>query len=161
METLRAILLLLYGTGLRVGEAVALNGRDVDLQNALFTIRDTKFFKCRLVPFSRDLTGVLPICSRRVSTRPFVGDEARLFTARGARAIHQSTLEDAFQRLRQHAASGVTIEARYQPRMHDLRHTFAVHRLTSGIGKGRTCSDCCPCCPSTSDTPTSRPRRST
>ena len=49
-NTLRAILLLLYGAGLRAGEALRLSVADVDLTNALLTIRDTKFFKSRLVP---------------------------------------------------------------------------------------------------------------
>ena len=49
-QTLRAILLLLYGAGLARGEALNLSVADVDLPNALLTIRDTKFFKSRLVP---------------------------------------------------------------------------------------------------------------
>ena len=49
-HTLRAVLLLLYGAGLRVGEAVALTLQDVDLDAAVITIRDTKFHKTRLVP---------------------------------------------------------------------------------------------------------------
>ena len=47
------------GPGLRAGEALDLTVADVDLPNALLTIRDTKFFKSRLVPIGRDLTGVL------------------------------------------------------------------------------------------------------
>src|SRR5262249_41844445 len=57
--TLRALLLLLYGAGLRAREALQLSVADVDLANALLTVRDTKFFKCRLVPISQHLTGVL------------------------------------------------------------------------------------------------------
>ncbi len=49
-ETLRAILLLLYGAGLRAREALNLSVADVDLPNAILTVRDTKFFKSRLVP---------------------------------------------------------------------------------------------------------------
>lgn len=49
-HTLQAVLLLLYGAGLRIGEAVALTLQDVDLQTALLTIRNTKFHKTRLVP---------------------------------------------------------------------------------------------------------------
>src|SRR5262249_61640305 len=58
-QTLRAILLLLYGAGLRAGEALNLSVADVDLPNAILTVRETKFFKTRLVPISRHLTGVL------------------------------------------------------------------------------------------------------
>ena len=48
--TLRALLLLLYGAGLRFGEAQRLTLDDVDLRDAVLTIRDTKFHKSRLVP---------------------------------------------------------------------------------------------------------------
>ena len=58
-QTLRAMLLLLYGAGLRRGEALRLSVADVDLANSLLTIRDTKFFKSRLVPIGRELTEVL------------------------------------------------------------------------------------------------------
>ena len=49
-HTLRAILLLLYGAGLRIGEAVALTVADVDVASALITVRNTKFHKSRLCP---------------------------------------------------------------------------------------------------------------
>ena len=46
----RMILLLLYGAGLRISEAINLTLADVDLPQALLTIRETKFYKTRLVP---------------------------------------------------------------------------------------------------------------
>src|SRR5215469_12945736 len=49
-RTIRVLLLLLYGTGLRISEAVALKIADVDLKALILTIRETKFFKTRLVP---------------------------------------------------------------------------------------------------------------
>ena len=57
--TIRTLILLLYGTGLRIGEAIRLQHRDVDLNDAILTVRETKFYKTRLVPVSSDLTGVL------------------------------------------------------------------------------------------------------
>ena len=53
------MLLLLYGAGLRISEAVALNTSDVDLADATLRIRETKFFKTRIVPLGTDLTKVL------------------------------------------------------------------------------------------------------
>jgi site-specific recombinase XerD len=58
-HTLRAILLLMYGAGLRRGEVLELTAGDVDLPNSLLTVRNTKFFKSRLVPINADLTKVL------------------------------------------------------------------------------------------------------
>jgi integrase/recombinase XerD len=136
-ETFRAILLLLYGAGLRGHEALDLAVANVDLPNALLTIRDTKFFKSRLVPIGRDLTGVLTEYVRwRDATHPTTGGEGRFFLGRRGAVIHQWTLEDAFQRLREHAQVRRSDEARYQPRLHDLRHTFAVHRLTEWYRQG-------------------------
>jgi integrase len=58
-QTFRMILLLLYGAGLRVGEALSLTLGDVDLQAAVLTIRNTKFNKTRLVPVGPDLQKAL------------------------------------------------------------------------------------------------------
>ena len=64
--TFRALLLLLYGAGLRFGEATRLSLADVDLANAVLTIRATKFYKSRLVPVGPQLAAVL---DRHVSLR--------------------------------------------------------------------------------------------
>lgn len=136
-ETLRAILLLLYGAGLRAGEALNLSVADVDLPNAILTVRNTKFFKTRLVPISRHLTSILTEYARwRVVTHPAVGDDRRFFLSKRGAAIHLGTLEDAFQRLREYAQVRRPDDARYQPRLHDLRHAFAVHRLTEWYRQG-------------------------
>jgi integrase/recombinase XerD len=136
-ETLRAILLLLYGAGLRARESLTLSVEDVDLPNAILTIRNTKFFKTRLVPISRQLTGVLTEYAQwRAVTHPAVGDDGRFFLSKCGTAIHLDTLEGSFQRLREHAQVRRSDDARYQPRLHDLRHAFAVHRLTEWYRQG-------------------------
>src|SRR5438132_7258050 len=58
-QTIRTLLLLLYATGLRISEALALKKADVNLAEAILTIRETKFYKSRLVPIGADLVGVL------------------------------------------------------------------------------------------------------
>jgi len=58
-DTLRTFLLLLYGAGLRRGEAMRLKIEDVDLEQSLIHVRQTKFFKTRLVPLSDSLTAVM------------------------------------------------------------------------------------------------------
>ncbi len=67
-QTLRAILLVLYGAGLRVGETRKLACEDVDLGSSIATVRDGKFFKSRLVPLAPQLVGVL--CNTRRGDRP-------------------------------------------------------------------------------------------
>lgn len=56
---IRVLLILLYGMGLRVGEALSLSMIDVDMTKLTITIRDSKFHKCRIIPFGKQLAGVL------------------------------------------------------------------------------------------------------
>ncbi len=132
--TVRAIILVLYGAGLRLREAVNLSVADVDLTNAVLTVRDTKFFKTRLVPIGRDLCAELA----RYSDRPGAGTtgDRSFFTTRSGGRVNSSTVEGCFQRVRTRAEVRRSADARYQPRLHDLRHTFAVHRLTLWYRQG-------------------------
>ncbi|MCI0462157.1 MAG: tyrosine-type recombinase/integrase [Gemmataceae bacterium] len=135
--TMRTIVLLLYGTGLRVREAVALDCTDVDLGNAVLTVRRTKFFKTRLVPFGPQLGQALRRYLRgRPTPTPALGAAAPFFTTRSGTRVNQNTIESCFRRVRERAGVGRSDGARYQPRLHDLRHTFAVHRLTSWYRQG-------------------------
>jgi site-specific recombinase XerD len=135
--TLRAMLLLLYGAGLRRGEALRLSVADVDLANSLLTIRDSKFFKSRLVPISADLTKVLSDYARwRTATYPSANTGSHFFVGRHGKMLHPWTLQDTFERLRKYAGVRRTDGSRYQPRLHDLRHAFAVHRLTEWYRQG-------------------------
>jgi integrase len=54
-ETLRTLILLLYGAGLRAGEALRLRSCDVNLQDRVLSVWNTKFFKSRLVPIGASL----------------------------------------------------------------------------------------------------------
>jgi integrase/recombinase XerD len=135
--TLRAILLLLYGAGLRRGEALRLSIADADLANSVLIIRDTKFFKSRLVPISPDLTKVLNDYARwRTDTHPSTKAESPFFVSRRGTALRHWNVQDAFERLREYAGVQRSDGGRHQPRLHDLRHTFAVHRLTEWYRQG-------------------------
>jgi integrase/recombinase XerD len=135
--TLRAILLLLYGAGLRVSEALNLSVVDVDLPNALITVRDTKFFKSRLVPIGQPLVSVLTeYAHRRSASHPGKYKESLFFLDRSGTAILLQTMDKTFQRLRDCAGIQRSDGARYQPRLHDMRHSFAVHRLIQWYRQG-------------------------
>ena len=131
--TLRTLLLLLYGAGLRIGEALALTHDDVNLDAALLTIRESKFYKTRLVPIGLQLTAVLRTYA---DDRYQHGHSAPFFITRTGTAVTRGLAERAFVRLRDIA--GVVREdgARYQPRLHDLRHSMAVHRLVAWYREG-------------------------
>lgn len=133
----RTLLLLLYGTGLRISEALSLTLTDVDLGASLLTIRNTKFFKTRWVPIGPQLSTVLIAYAkiRRRLPHPARHESAFFATRRGA-ALSRSTVERIFRILCEHAEIRRADGGRYQPRLHDIRHTFALNRLISWYREG-------------------------
>lgn len=135
-DVLRTLLLMLYGAGLRLSEALALNMADVDLEEVVVTIRQTKFYKTRLVPLGDHLAHVLRQYRRRHDRRHPHGPTAPFFCFRNSQRVSVSAVERTFRRLR--ATAGVQREggARRQPRLHDLRHAAAVHRVVQWYRTG-------------------------
>lgn len=136
-HTFRTILLLLYGAGLRVSEALNLTLDDVDLQAAVLTIRNTKFNKTRLVPVGPELQKALIGYAALRDQRKHSADvNAPFFMERGGTHVPPNTICHAFQTLRAYAGVVRADNSACQPRMHDLRHTFAMHRLISWYREG-------------------------
>jgi integrase/recombinase XerD len=135
--TFRTIVLLLYGAGLRPGEALRLRCCDVDIAARILAIWDTKFFKSRLVPVGADLCKALDIYRHSRQRLPLPAESRSAFfcTSRGL-TISLATLERIWVRLREHAGIRRPATDRWQPRLHDLRGTFAVHRLVSWYRQG-------------------------
>lgn len=134
--TLRMLLLLLYGAGLRIGEALFLTLANVDLPAGILTIRESKFYKTRLVPMSPALTGILATYMEQCAKEHPVKPDAMLFLTRGGNPVVRHTAENIFSRVRVRAGVIRNDGGRYQPRLHDLRHAFAVHRLVSWYRQG-------------------------
>ncbi|MGO9679550.1 MAG: tyrosine-type recombinase/integrase [Candidatus Sulfotelmatobacter sp.] len=135
--TIRTLLLLLYGTGLRISEAVNLRHRDVDLDAMILTIRETKFYKSRLVPVGEDLASVLLCYFKRKWNRTKSEPDAPFIATYDGRPVTRFMAEDAFKRIRYEAGVKRTDGFYYQPRLHDFRHTFAVRRLVSWYREGK------------------------
>ena len=136
-ETLRTLLLLLYGAALRGGEARSLTIDDVDLSEAVLTVRDAKFYKSRLVPVGPQLADRLRSYAEIRADRPFPRGRASTFLANiDGTPPHKDTVYYAFLRLLRHAGIEATDGARQAPRLHSLRHSFAVHRLTDWYRQG-------------------------
>ena len=127
--TYRTIFALLYGLGLRVGEVARLTVGDVDGDRRLLVIRKTKFGKSRLVPFGPRLGRTLEdyLALRRVRTRD-LDAMSPLFTFTRRGAIHPGTISQTFYQLVPQLAL-VVPEGVASPRLHDLRHAFAVGTL--------------------------------
>ena len=135
-STCRTLLLLLYGTGLRIGEALSLDLADVDLDAGLLRVRNSKFYKTRIVPTGSDLTRVLRDYASERSKRPPISADASFLLTRQGKRPSRAGAEDAFRRMREHAKVRRVDGARYQPRLHDLRATFAVTRLVRWYREG-------------------------
>ena len=137
-DTLRALLLLLYGAGLRLGEAQRLTFDDIDLNDAVLTIRDSKFFKNRLVPVGMQLAQALRSHAARRRERPLPKGMASNFLAnRDGTPLATRTAQTAFAKVIETA--GIRhdgCDGRRSPCLHSLRHTAAVHRLEAWYQTG-------------------------
>ncbi|MGA2956831.1 MAG: tyrosine-type recombinase/integrase [Thermodesulfobacteriota bacterium] len=144
--TFRTLLLLLYGTGLRISEALSLTLTDVDLSARLLTIHNTKFFKTRWVPIGPQLSTVLVAYAkvRRQLPRP-ARNESAFFATRTGTALTRGMAERIFRLLCEHAGIRRTDGGRFQPRLHDIRHTFALNRLISWYREGADVQRLLPC----------------
>ncbi len=119
---------LLAVTGLRLGEAVHLDRDDVDLRGGLLVIRLSKFGKSREVPLHASTIAALRRYADmrdRVVARP--RSQAFFVSLAGTRLIKQNA-QIAFQQLLRDAGIRAR-SATCRPRLHDLRHTFAVRTL--------------------------------
>lgn len=134
--TFRLLLLLLYGTGLRISEALHLTGADVDLDAALLLIRESKFYKSRQLPLGPTLVHRLAEHADRARGRPARGQAMPFFaTIRGA-GIPIALARLNFVGLRRRAGVHARPGALSAPRLHDLRHSFAVNRLVAWYREG-------------------------
>jgi integrase/recombinase XerD len=136
-DTMRTLILVLYGTGLRLGEASRLTHENADFRNAALMIRETKFGKSRLVPIGKDVVSILKLY--RMRHRPGAGYQRppTLFATKIGMMIRNDHAGHQFQWLRKEAGILRFDSARYQPRLHDFRHTFAVTRLLTWYREGK------------------------
>lgn len=134
----RTLILLLYGSGLRVSEALGLSMRDVDLEQRIVTVRDTKFYKTRLVPIGPKLALELTMLGDRRRRLPMPdGEDSRFFaSSTGARWDYPRVIT-LFQRVRRAAGIECPPGELRPPRMHDIRHTAAVHRVIAWYRSGQ------------------------
>lgn len=134
----RISLILTYTLGLRIHETLSITLGDMDMNNLVITIRQSKFYKSRLVPFNQQVKKLLKkFLQWRKEQRQSQYAEAYLFMGQHGKPFNADTLRGIFQRIRGKTGIKRNDGAYFQPRLHDLRHTFAVNRLLSWYRENR------------------------
>ncbi len=136
-DTLRTLILLLHGSGLRSGEALRLTLADVDLDDAVLTVRDSKFYKSRLVPVGERLAHVLrDHAVRRLRSPQPEGRHSAFLANRDGTPLLAGVVRNVFAKLLRDAGIGGGDSRRRGPCLHSFRHGFAVGRLNTWYRQG-------------------------
>ncbi len=133
--THQALISLLVVTGMRVGEAVALDVDDIDLDTGLVTVRG-KYDRTRLVPLHASTIAMLRDYRRRCKLLCPIPSARSFFLSTAGTRLTVSRVDAVFAQLVVHA--GIAGRRGRAPKVHDIRHTFAV---TSLIGWYRSGAD--------------------
>ena len=135
VATFRTLIALLAATGMRVGEAIGLDSDDFDAINGLLTIRNGKFGKFRELPLHPSTVAALQDYLRRDDRPTISADTSALLVSTvgtgsttWVSARHSSNCRRAGLKPRSAAC---------RPRLHDLRHGFAVNTILDGYRDGR------------------------
>jgi integrase/recombinase XerD len=134
---LRTLILVLYCTGLRLGEAVRLRLQDVDLHRQLFVVLESKG-RTRIVPFGADLArelGVYLTERQQIVDQAGDHDPGVLFVRQSGAPLSMGSASGALKRLLRDQGLKPP-RGRIGPRPYEFRHAFAVHRLTEWYHKG-------------------------
>jgi integrase len=135
-HTFCTLLSLLWVSGLRIREALRLNLEDVDTDAAVLHIRETKFFKSRLVPVALSTATALESYKRLRAEHGYDrSPSAPFFINDRARRCSYSLVSSEFRALLRQLGIR-TVQGRY-PRLHDFRHTFATRYLNEIYKKGK------------------------
>lgn len=132
--TYRTLIGLLAVTGMRIGEAIGLDRDDYDAGSGMVTIRHGKFGKARALPLHPSTAAALDnYLHRDDRPRPAVSS-VLLISSRGKR-LRYNNVQQIFQKLLHHCGI-VPRSAACRPRIHDLRHSFAVSTIVDDYRTG-------------------------
>lgn len=132
--TYPALFGLIASTGMRLSEATGLDDADADLDDAMITIRDSKFGKSRRIPLDPTVVAALrDYRERQRALRPAPAAQTLFISAYGTPLLGKHA-DTEFRRIT--AQTGIGASAAHPPRIHDLRHSFAVRTLTGWYRDG-------------------------
>ncbi|MBB2984788.1 tyrosine-type recombinase/integrase [Paraburkholderia tropica] len=122
-------------TGMRIGEALALHRDDVDLDDGILIVRETKFGKSRLVPVHSTTQASMALYAEQRDAHVFPPHSPYFFVAEhGAKLWHQNVCSVFVSLAREIGLRDDT--GTRNPRLHDFRHTFAVRALLTWYREG-------------------------
>lgn len=134
VETFRTILLLMYGTGMRIGDVLRLTDSHIDLKQKTIHIQGAFVQLSRVIPIGSDVEQLLRLYMEKNRLATFDSGKALFLTTSGI-PVPYAVIRNSFLHLRK-LANVTRPPSSYQPRIHDLRHTFAVHSIASWERKG-------------------------
>jgi integrase/recombinase XerD len=132
--TYRTLIGLLATTGMRIGEAIGLDRGDFDAGGGMVTIRHGKFDKARALPLHPTTVAALQDYLHRDDRPRPEGPPVLLISSRGKR-LRYNTVQPIFRKLLQHCGIAPR-SAACRPRIHDLRHSFAVSTIVDDYRTG-------------------------
>ena len=132
--TYRVLVGLLAVTGMRIGEAIGLDRDDLDMGGGIVTIREGKFGKARALPLHPTTVAVLQNYLLRAD-RPGPSGAPVLLSSSTGKRLRYSNVHPTFQKLLHHCGI-VPRSATCRPRIHDLRHSFAVSTIAEWYRSG-------------------------
>ncbi|WP_427019282.1 tyrosine-type recombinase/integrase (plasmid) [Pseudarthrobacter sp. P1] len=132
--TYETLIGLLAATGLRIGEAIKLDRADVDWSGQVLLIRESKFGKSRLVPLQDSTLQALKRHAALRDELQTVSVDASFFVSLTRKRLCYTVVCQTFRQLVTNA--GIGADAPSAPRIHDLRHTFAIRTLLSWYRSG-------------------------
>ena len=138
-HSLHTMLVLAYCAGLRLGEIARLRIGDVRIDQGTIEIRETKFFKTRRLPLSPSALAALQsyMNARKKAGGPSGNNSPLLWQQQDRCGYSRITVESLLVRvLRRAGVKSPRPSGRTGPRIHDLRHTFVVHRMTEWYRSG-------------------------
>ena len=130
------LLRVLYGTGIRIGEALSLQNKDVNLSENCILVKDSKNGKQRIIPISKSLSAACQDYLYHREKLPVLqsGDSPFFISLNGSATVHH-TFYCWFRIVLR--AAGIPYTGNYRgPRIHDIRHTFSCHALAKMAESG-------------------------
>lgn len=132
--TFETLIGLLAATGMRIGEAIRLNHSDIDWNEGLIVVRASKFGKSREVPLQTSTVEALAAYTRRRDRSDLAPKAPSFFVSIVGTRLIYADVRVTFRKLVD--AAGIETGLTVRPRIHDLRHSFAVHALVDWYRNG-------------------------